>query len=436
MSLEEQETYEVILDHEISYRHVLDILSGTKIVDKIPEIGVYYVLSNEKIKELKREKKVISVQKEASVSMDKVHLRSANNNLFHNEKEKIKSIWDKQWDIKKVTNNGMSHKIHEISNNISVAIIDSGIEYNHKDLKKSILRKSKNMVPKMGYNSLEEYEYGKIDDIQDKMGHGTAVAGQISADGEMKGIAPGLGINIYRVFGKKKAKTSWIIKAIIEATKDGNQIINLSFGEYILYNGLFEDDKNDNTKYDAYYKAIEFAHNNGSIVVSTMGNEGADVRDKKLMHEVIEYKTLKSIKHYGEVYDCPNNFNKTISVASSLPESESVISEFSNYGSSVDFIAPAGTLDSYYKLGYQEFISKKKYENEWVLSTHLENSYNYFFGNSFATPKVSATLALLIDKYDLYHNIDLAVSYLKRSSIKSDDAYILNSYCSLTYSYT
>src|SRR5690625_4675195 len=207
MSLEEQETYEVILDHEISYRHVLDILSGTKIVDKIPEIGVYYVLSNEKIKELKREKKVISVQKEASVSMDKVHLRSANNNLFHNEKEKIKSIWDKQWDIKKVTNNGMSHKIHEISNNISVAIIDSGIEYNHKDLKKSILRKSKNMVPKMGYNSLEEYEYGKIDDIQDKMGHGTAVAGQISADGEMKGIAPGLGINIYRVFGKKKAKT-------------------------------------------------------------------------------------------------------------------------------------------------------------------------------------------------------------------------------------
>ncbi|WP_373319399.1 S8 family serine peptidase [Staphylococcus americanisciuri] len=43
----------------------------------------------------------------------------------------------------------------------------------------------------------------------------------MAANGNMKGVAPNIGISSYRVFGTKSAKSSWIIKAIITAANDG-----------------------------------------------------------------------------------------------------------------------------------------------------------------------------------------------------------------------
>ncbi|MEJ7371217.1 S8 family serine peptidase, partial [Staphylococcus caprae] len=76
--------------------------------------------------------------------------------------------------------------ISEGTHNTTVGIIDSGINKQHPDLKKNIID-SKNFVPKGGINGKETYETGDINQTNDLTGHGTSVAGQIAANGYMKG---------------------------------------------------------------------------------------------------------------------------------------------------------------------------------------------------------------------------------------------------------
>ncbi|WP_375339266.1 S8 family serine peptidase [Lactococcus cremoris] len=68
----------------------------------------------------------------------------------------------------------------------------------------------------------------------DKMGHGTEVAGQITANGNILGVAPGITVNIYRVFGENLSKSEWVARAIIRAADDGNKVINISAGQYLI----------------------------------------------------------------------------------------------------------------------------------------------------------------------------------------------------------
>ena len=42
-------------------------------------------------------------------------------------------LWEKQWDMQKITNNGESYKISEGTHNTTVGIIDSGINKQHPD---------------------------------------------------------------------------------------------------------------------------------------------------------------------------------------------------------------------------------------------------------------------------------------------------------------
>jgi hypothetical protein len=58
------------------------------------------------------------------------------------------------------------------------------------------------------------------------MGHGTEVAGQISANENILGVDPGVTINIYRAFGQLKLQLMMEIK-----------FINLSSGQYLMISG-------------------------------------------------------------------------------------------------------------------------------------------------------------------------------------------------------
>ncbi|MCS4482248.1 S8 family serine peptidase [Clostridium botulinum] len=59
-----------------------------------------------------------------------------------------------------------------------------------------------NFVSK-GFND-DETETGNSNDIEDRFGHGTYVAGNIAANGKVKGVAPNIGFKSYRVFDSKK----------------------------------------------------------------------------------------------------------------------------------------------------------------------------------------------------------------------------------------
>ncbi|WP_285842879.1 S8 family serine peptidase [Metabacillus litoralis] len=110
---------------------------------------------------------------------------------------------------------------------IKVAVIDTGVDYHHPDLRRS-------------YHG----GFDVIDGDQDPMEtmaqdgsetiHGTHVTGIIAANGKLKGVAPEAEIVAYRALGPGGMGTSdQVIAAIDRAIKDKVDIINLSLGNNV-----------------------------------------------------------------------------------------------------------------------------------------------------------------------------------------------------------
>ncbi len=138
---------------------------------------------------------------------------------------------------------------------ITIAVIDTGVDYNHPDL--------------FGFGKdgkvIGGYDYVDNDGApMDTNGHGTEVAGIIAADGQLQGIAPNSKILAYRVSQNGEAVSSnLIIKAIEQAVQDNADIINISLGVN-LTNGKIDQ---------AVSKAIE----QGVVVIVAAGNHGPDL---------------------------------------------------------------------------------------------------------------------------------------------------------------
>jgi subtilisin len=135
---------------------------------------------------------------------------------------------------------------------IKVAVIDTGIDTIHSDLH---VDGGVNTV--LGENPNDFGPNGSS--------HGTHVAGIIAGRGRpstgLRGLAPGVKLRSYRVFGKnaESASNYDIIKAIDQAAADGCDLINMSLG------GGPSD--------DAMSAAIEEARAKGSLVIVAAGNE-------------------------------------------------------------------------------------------------------------------------------------------------------------------
>lgn len=136
---------------------------------------------------------------------------------------------------------------------ILVAVIDTGVDYTHKDLGGAF---------GIGNKVVGGYDYVDNDgDPKDLDGHGTHVSGIIAADGQFKGIAPKAKILAYRVVGERgNVRTSDVTRAIDRAIRDGARVINLSLGSP---SGI-----------DILRRVISSAARNGIIIVAAVGNSG------------------------------------------------------------------------------------------------------------------------------------------------------------------
>jgi subtilisin len=109
--------------------------------------------------------------------------------------------------------------------------------------------------------------YGEdANDWSDLQGHGTHVAGLIAARGAtLRGVAPGVALRAYRVFGAREegASNFAIAKAIDRAVADGCDLLNLSLG------GGPSDLLTD--------EAIKDARSRGVLCVIAAGNDGGPV---------------------------------------------------------------------------------------------------------------------------------------------------------------
>lgn len=142
---------------------------------------------------------------------------------------------------------------------IKIAVIDTGIDYNHPDLKRNY--KGGFDVIDKDSDPMETTKEQGLSTI-----HGTHVAGIIAANGKIKGVAPEAEIYAYRALGPGgKGTTEQVIEAIEKAVEDGVDIINLSLGNTV--NGP------DWPTSIALDKAVE----KGIVAVTSNGNSGPNM---------------------------------------------------------------------------------------------------------------------------------------------------------------
>jgi len=239
---------------------------------------------------------------------------------------------------------------------VVVAVLDSGVDYTHKDLVANMWLRPEN-VPQYTDDELGTFDdrHGfdadaNIGDPMDDNGHGTHCAGVIGAEGDNgEGIA---GIN-WKVqimplkflgrggFGSTKNAIEAINYAIDRKKKGVNvRVISASWGSTQRSKAL-ED-------------AIRAAGDAGILFVAAAGNASTD-NDKR--------------PHYPSNYDLPN----VISVAA-LDRTDSLAS-FSNYGVKTVHIAAPG---------------------KDIISTWLNDDYRSASGTSMATPHVAGIAALVV----------------------------------------
>lgn len=283
-----------------------------------------------------------------------------------------------QWYLAKINANSAWEKISE-SPDIVIAVIDSGIDIDHPDLKDNIWHNTREIPG----NNKDDDNNGFADDAngwdfvlnnpdpspkfssgwtEAGVSHGTMVAGIIAARGNnnqgVAGVVWKTKIMPLKVLNDKgEGKISDVIRAIDYATNNGANIINLSFVNF--------------TYSEAMQDAIKRAHDAGVIIVAAAGNEQA----------AGEGYNIDKTPIYPACYDGDLGENMVIGVAATDALDQKA--RFSSYGfHCVDIAAPGISFFNTVTPGSDKNNVNKYYDGFWS-------------GTSMATPLVSASLALI-----------------------------------------
>ncbi|MBD2202297.1 S8 family serine peptidase [Calothrix sp. FACHB-1219] len=273
--------------------------------------------------------------------------------------------FDSLWGLKTIGANQVFNYTQG-SKDVIVAVVDSGVDYNHEDLASNIWKNT----DEIDNNGIDDDGNGYIDDVygwdfgdgdkdpipdkpinqSSQRGHGTHVAGIIGAVGNnslgVVGVSPNVSIMVTKHFRNSDSKEFlWnVAYGIYYAIENGARIINLSFSS----KSLNQDEKD----------VLQYAYERGVLVIASAGNDGKD-------------NDIEPV--YPANFDLPN----IITVAASDDKDQLAIfgKYASNYGkNSVDLAAPGQNIDS----------------------TLPNNQYAAWDGTSMAAPQVAGAAALLL----------------------------------------
>lgn len=147
--------------------------------------------------------------------------------------------FDAMWNLQDLSKHGIdmlpAWSISEGDPNVIIAIIDTGIEFNHPELADKII--TAGMYDLINNDEYPEDIYACAD--TGYIGHGTATAsiaaankfnGNFLADGDMSGICPNCSILPFKVFNCKYTTEIAIAAAIRRAVDAGAKVISMSLG--------------------------------------------------------------------------------------------------------------------------------------------------------------------------------------------------------------
>lgn len=239
------------------------------------------------------------------------------------------------------------------SKEVTIAVIDTGVDYNHPDLKNQMWV---NEAEANGTPGVDDDGNGFVDDIHgydfanndgdpnDGHSHGTHCAGTIGAEHNNIGVA-GVMANV-KIVGVKfltdsgSGSTANAIKSVDYATRLNVDIMSNSWG-----GGGYSQ---------ALKESIERAKEAGILFVAAAGNSSTD---------------NDSTPHYPSNYEVDN----VISVAAH--NAQDSLASFSCYGKRTVHVAAPGRN---------------------IMSTIKSGGYAVYSGTSMATPHVSGVLGLLL----------------------------------------
>lgn len=238
------------------------------------------------------------------------------------------------------------------SANVIVAVVDTGVYYNHSDLIGNItintLEAPSNGIDDDGNGYTDDYfgyDFFDVDgDPVDENGHGTHCAGIVGARGDngtaVVGINWNVGILPVRVLGANGSGMDADVASGIQYAVDrGASIVSLSLG------GEFSSTVLENS--------VEYARDRGVLVVAAAGNDNEN-------NDV--YPT----------YPANAPFDNVVAVAAT--DSWDRRASFSNYGASSVHVAAPG---------------------DGIVSTYVANQLDTKSGTSMATPYVAGIAALM-----------------------------------------
>jgi lantibiotic leader peptide-processing serine protease len=264
------------------------------------------------------------------------------------------------------------------SSAVSVAIIDTGIDYNHANLIGLVdLDRSVSFLPAEDEGVQELFPGAHP--VADLNRHGTHVASTVSSTAaNIAGVTSRttlFGVKVCRGIGSGCPRSA-TLAAIMYAADQGADIINMSLG------GVLSKGADRGDWLPLILRATNHAHRQGSLIVVSAGNDALD------------------LDHDGDSFKLYCNASNVVCVSATGPTTRAGIdgpwndfdqpATFTNYGrSSIDVAAPGGNTNNFVYAACSSFS---------LASTGCQASNRFTIGlrgTSMAAPHASGVAALI-----------------------------------------
>ncbi len=292
-------------------------------------------------------------------------------------------FYSKQWYLQKIKAPAAWERTFSAPN-VVVAVIDSGIQINHPDLRDNIWL-NKEEIPD---NGIDDDKNGFIDDLygwdfvsgdndpspnflenepwtEGGLSHGTVVSGIIAGRGNnregISGIAWETKLMPLKILNEVGAgNIRDVVRAIDYAVLNGADIINLSFVGLNYNNSL--------------QAAIERAYNKGVLIVAAAGNEHSDGEGYD-----VNINPLYPVCHDG-------SFGQNMVIGVAATDTLDQKASFSSFGSNcIDISAPGVS-----------FFSTVAFDNNFSQGEFSKYFDGYWSGTSMSAPVISGSLVLIL----------------------------------------